>query len=266
MIKPVFLWTDSLLMFLVVTIVAFIFYVRSKEHLHEPWREIFKSRIALASMLILVVYVLVALLDSMHFRQALPETEGQQEMQYSGDVLSLLDILMTPLRKQVEVTYSAPFATQAYSRETRTTEDGTQIRVYPRLEFGGAHLQDPRTERTGDVLQRLFFVVVKTAVGVMGLYFLLTIILAQRWQTDLKQAAIRLLSRKQSVSWKTLLLMMGLVLFVIIFIADVGGSFNLRLSPRNSRHNPVQVVTPRMTHRKSSRISARSAIVSNMSG
>ncbi|MEE9493073.1 MAG: ABC transporter permease [Gammaproteobacteria bacterium] len=227
MIKPVFLWTDSLLMFLVVTIVAFIFYVRSKEHLHEPWREIFKSRIALASMLILLIYILVALLDSMHFRQALPETEGQLETQYSGDVLSVLDVLMTPLREQVEITYSAPFAAHAHSRETRTGEDGSQTRIYPRLKFGGVHLTDPQTERSGDVLQRLFIVVVKTVLGIIGLYALLAILLARRWQTDLKQAAIRLLSRKQSVSWKTLLLMMALVMFVIIFIADIGRHYHI---------------------------------------
>jgi peptide/nickel transport system permease protein len=54
--------------------------------------------------------------------------------------------MTVPLRAHRERTYSAPFATRAYARETveRAGPDGTlqQVREFPRLAWGGAHLGD----------------------------------------------------------------------------------------------------------------------------
>ena len=51
-----------------------------------------------------------------------------------------LDLALSPLRLQVEKTYSAPFATRAYAREAIEQPDGTVVRENPRLRWAGAHL------------------------------------------------------------------------------------------------------------------------------
>ena len=79
MIQPVILWTDALVFLLVVVVLAFALYARNKEHLRAPWRQVVRSRMAVASLVVLSAYTVTGLLDSMHFRAALPETAGQQQ-------------------------------------------------------------------------------------------------------------------------------------------------------------------------------------------
>ena len=62
------------------------------------------------------------------------------EPQYSTEILSLLDVVLRPLREHTERSYSAPFATHAFSKELIELPDGGTRRDYPRLEHGGAHL------------------------------------------------------------------------------------------------------------------------------
>ena len=108
MIQPVILWTDALVFLLVATVLAFILYARNKEQMRAPWRVVVRSRIAMASLVVLSFYTVVGLLDSLHYREALTDQEGQQEVQYSGEVLSLLDKLLGPMRSQVEKTRTVP--------------------------------------------------------------------------------------------------------------------------------------------------------------
>ena len=105
MIKPVFLTTDVLLFLLFAVVVAFILYARTRPHIREPWHHVFSGRIASASAVILLAFVLTSLLDSMHFRLPLENNSASDEVHYSGDVLSVLDIMMGPLRTEVEKTY-----------------------------------------------------------------------------------------------------------------------------------------------------------------
>src|SRR4029077_558109 len=76
---------------------------------------------------------------------------------YSTEVLSLFDALATPLRAHRERTYSAPLATRAFARETveTTGPDGKpqQIREFPRLIWGGAHLKN-EADRGADIAMR----------------------------------------------------------------------------------------------------------------
>lgn len=132
--------------------VATAWYVRRHEHLLQPWRRVAQSKVALVSLLILSLFLLVGLLDTLHYRVALPE-KNKGETVYSSEVLSVFDYLVEPLRVNTEKTYSAPFALTLYAKESMTDDQGHAIRDYPRLKYGGAHLTDI-TERVSDVTKR----------------------------------------------------------------------------------------------------------------
>ncbi len=132
--------------------VATAWYVRRHEHLLQPWRRVAQSKVALVSLLILSLFLLVGLLDTLHYREALPE-KNKGETVYSSEVLSVFDYLVEPLRVNTEKTYSAPFALTLYAKESMTDDQGHAIRDYPRLKYGGAHLTDI-TERVSDVTKR----------------------------------------------------------------------------------------------------------------
>lgn len=150
--QPVVLWSDALLILLLGAVLVFVRHLRRHEHLRAPWRHVGRSRLAMASLVILACYAIIGLLDSLHFRARLPTSPGQAR-QYAAEVHSLLDVLVRPLREQVEQTYSAPFATHLYVKQTVMLPDGRVERDYPRLLYGGAHLSSP-DERAADIAWR----------------------------------------------------------------------------------------------------------------
>jgi peptide/nickel transport system permease protein len=149
---PVVLWSDALLFLLLGVVVVFVRQVRRHEHLRAPWQRVGRSRLGMASVVILAVYGIIGLMDSLHFRTRLPAEPGQP-VQYAAEVLSVFDVLAAPLRDQVEQTYSAPFATHLFVKKNLTLPDGRVIRDYPRLEHGGVHLRSPE-ERGRDIAAR----------------------------------------------------------------------------------------------------------------
>jgi peptide/nickel transport system permease protein len=148
--QPVVLWTDALIYLLLVLTAVTVWHTRRHEHLARPWRRVAGSRTGQAAMVVLAFYVVVGLLDTLHFN---PQTgvDEQGGPIYSTEVLSLFDHLAGPLRTQREKTYSAPFATHLFNKENIEQPDGSMLRDYPRLEYGGAHLADPEQGKGIDI-------------------------------------------------------------------------------------------------------------------
>ncbi len=153
-VMPVILWTDALVYLLIAAGVGFGLYAARRDHLREPWRRVARSRIGMGTLVVLAFFVLIGLLDTFHFRLPLAdapastsESAGSRQpsaaSRFAPEVLSLFDVWATPLRKQQEKTYSAPFATHLFVKEAITRPDGTVVREYPRLQYGGSHLKDP---------------------------------------------------------------------------------------------------------------------------
>ena len=158
--KIVILWTDAMIFLLLATTLAGAWWIRKRPHLMLPWQRVAQSGVGMVSLLVLSLFVLVGLLDSLHYRAALPEKSNGQVV-YSPEVLSAFDTLASGLRRRTEKTYSAPLAAYLYAKESIETPDGKVARDYPRLRYGGAHLADPEHELVGDV-------VLRAGLGAMG--------------------------------------------------------------------------------------------------
>ena len=143
-VKPVLLWTDALVFLLFAAVVGFVWYVRRHEHLVAPWRKVGRSASGMAALTVLAVFVVIGLIDSLHFRMALPGKDGKPV--YAVEVQSVLDLAAGSLRARREKTYSAPLATHLFAKETMERPDGRQARDFPRLKHGGSHLADPDSE------------------------------------------------------------------------------------------------------------------------
>ncbi|MGB7650767.1 MAG: ABC transporter permease [Gallionella sp.] len=149
---PIILWSDALVFLIIASVTMSALIIRRREHLLLPWRRVAKSRVAMLSLLVLSCFVFVGLLDTLHFRLALPAQNSLDKI-YSSEVLSGLDVLLTPLRTHTEKTYSAPFSLTLFAKESFTDAPGQVCRDYPRLQFGGAHLSS-ESQRGRDVLAR----------------------------------------------------------------------------------------------------------------
>jgi peptide/nickel transport system permease protein len=148
------LWSDVLVWLLVLAVIGFALYTRNHPHLRAPWARVARSASGMAAATVLAAFVLVGLLDSVHYRAALPPQGGKTA--YATEVRSLLDRVLEPLRLTREKTYSAPLATHLYAKETVQLQDGSEARVFPRLRHGGAHLKDPQADWSRDVALKAF--------------------------------------------------------------------------------------------------------------
>jgi peptide/nickel transport system permease protein len=205
-IQIVILSTDWLVYLLAAVIVATIFYVRGREHLRAPWRRVAQSRSGMIGLTVLLVFVAVGLLDSLHFRPRLATTEPDAKSAYAVEVLSTLDVALDALRTKREKTYSAPLATQLYAKETLELPGGGQAREFPRLKFGGAALKDPAREWASDVALTALAGVAVGAVVWLLCAALVAHFAVRNEGTSLRRAWHLLWRSETDVPWNAILL------------------------------------------------------------
>ena len=149
---PVFLWTDILIYILLSVIVAAIVYIRQKPHLIAPWKLVFQRKRGVISVIVLLTYVMIGLLDSVHFRLALESDAPTDKQHYATEVITVLDLMVMPLRQQVEKTYSAPLATRLFVREMLPSDSDAINYDYAKLDYAGAHLENEE-DKWADISQ-----------------------------------------------------------------------------------------------------------------
>lgn len=212
----VFLWTDVVIWALLVAVVGYGWMVRRSPTLKARWRRVFSDPAALASSVVIALCLLVTLLDSLHFRRALPSAPDapQAAVMYDTRTISLLDALLQGLVESREATYSQPLAYVGFTKESIGEGDAIR-RVAPRLQHGGAHLSDPDRQWLGDVLGR-------TAVGLVGgliaallVSLAVATVVARRNRIGLAAAARRLARGDTHIPWRAAL---GMVLALSLLI------------------------------------------------
>lgn len=220
--KLVFLWTDIALGLVLLGVLAYIFHVRRTPGLLATWAQVFRRPAPMASALVLLVFVLVALLDSVHYRPRLADVTGASGPAYATRTVSLLDALLERPATATERTYSAPFAWASFAREPNVV-DGVTTRVFPRLVHGGAHLTDPERQRTLDVVWRGF------AGGLAGL--MIGLVLAM------------LLARPDSrLPWRTAWLTLALIGLLVGALAALMPWYHVAGTDRTGNDVMVQAI------------------------
>lgn len=211
--KPVLLWTDALIFLLLGVLILFVWYVRRHEHLLAPWRRVARSRAGMSALTVFIFFVGVGLLDSAHYSPLLPDRDGRDI--YAVEVLSVFDKLAAHLRERRATTYSAPLATHRFTKELIELPDGRQVRGYPRLTYGGAHLKDPEKDWAGDVSGRAAAGFACAAVLWAGLAALLCVLLARRQATRATSAWKDIWRGDTEVPWAAILITLAVVLAVV---------------------------------------------------
>jgi peptide/nickel transport system permease protein len=217
-VQPVLLTTDLLLWIIIAATLLLVWRARRAPRLTAAFHQLARRPAAVAALVILLPYVGVALLDSLHFRAVNPAA--------GAGVQSVLDRLLTPLRTRTETTYSAPLALHSYSKETRPGADGRLLRVFPRLEYGGAHLPDAAARAT-DLRARAL---PAAAAGLAGGALLAGLVcwrLARRGRQPLSEAARRLLRGDTQAAWRSALLTATALLVLAAVVAALAGGYHV---------------------------------------
>jgi peptide/nickel transport system permease protein len=220
----IFFWTDTLFFILLAMLTATIVRARGKEHLRRPWRKVAHSASAMVSLTVLVFYLGLAILDSIHFHPS----EGQGgEGQFKTEAISVLDWWATPLRQRVEKTYSAPFATRAYSRENIRGPDGISRFAYPPLQYAGANSAGNGNENALLILQTGFAGLMKGLAAWLVLAALLVAVRARSMRAAFVQCGLEIVEGKTAVPWRAVLLSLLLILLTSFGLGELSLKYHV---------------------------------------
>ena len=167
--EVIVLWSDILIWLLVAGGIGVGVMIARNPPLLAAWRRVGANRVGMASATVLLAFILIGLLDSLHYRVQLDGKPGQKAV-YAVEVLSALDALAAPLRLRNEKTYSQPFATRLYAKETIDVPGQGSVRDYPRLKYGGKHLGEREDEVAADVGFTAFKAGMLAFVGWLGAF------------------------------------------------------------------------------------------------
>ena len=203
----VWLWTDIMVWSLVLVLAGAVRAIRQSAQARNQWSQIFESRVAIVSALVLMTYLLFALMDSVHieFSKTGPSsaTETTIDANQKQGVYSLLDLTFSHLLEQSERTYSRPFATHEYSTSLNYDENGNVSQSYLALQYGGQHLKSMNRTVINDVMVRSVL---------PFLFTVAVIIILMLAHCIIPQLLGKVYYEKSKYSWPTVYI----VLFIII--------------------------------------------------
>lgn len=210
--------SDWLVYSLLVIAMIAVIYMRRYPHLREPWYRLVQRKTAMIVMVILFFYALIGLLDSVHFQV----TRKVDTIYTSTRIESLLDIIVGPLARQDEKTYSAPFATHLYNKVIVTLPDGKEIRTYSRLRYGGAHLKNDNNLGK-DIVIRVVLGFFLSAITFSIIAWIWSWILSRRHRKKLRYYIKFILKGKTSIAWREAIIMFGIIwLFIWVMVFLIG--------------------------------------------
>lgn len=225
--RLIILPTDALLFLLVIGIICFLIWTYKHEHLRTALRQVLRRRIGMVALVILLTYVVIGLLDSIHFQIVLPQDHKESQTYYSLNVKSLLDVLVAPLGQNDEQTYSAPFATHAYTKEIVQLPNGQQIRTYPRLLYAGNDLKNPQTDKARDIAHRIIIATAQAFAIWLIFCAIIIILLSRKNQQKIMTHCKNILCGKTYVAWREILLTIGVVLWIIFVAAHLVTEYHI---------------------------------------
>lgn len=223
--KIAWLWTDILLWFLVIAVIISILLMRRDQQWRSAWQQVLHSRQGVISGIVLLTFVMIGLLDSIHLHFTLPASSGLEPV-YDSSSLSVLDLILSPLGQEFEETYSAPFALHLFVKKMVLTQDNTYVLDYPRLLWAGTHLSDA-SQRAANIA-----VITSYALGKAGLIWIGIIGCTWWYQTrkinNGREAWHKIWHNpKKSFPYRAALITIGIILAVILICKNLAAFYHI---------------------------------------
>ena len=233
-----YILTDLFVYTIFIAIGVYVWRVMRNPQQRANWSLVFRRPVAAVSGLIILFFLCIAALDSIHYRQALPVAPGQTKVVY-GEPRSLLDAGLASLATARERSYSQPLAYQAFRKET-FERDGASVRDYPRLRFGGVHLTSPETDHATDIASRSFIAVTKAIAISVGLIVIGLAIGALRQGQGFGRAWQTFIAGQSKWPWRSLALTATGLILVCAWVMELSAVYHVFGTDRTG--NSVLVV------------------------
>ena len=219
----VMFWTDMLLFVLFLSVLMFGLYASTKPHLKRPWVFVLKRKMGMMNVVILSFFCLVTLLDSIHFQV----NNKQSQQASSASVQSFLDLMLLPLKNRTEKTYSEPFATHLFVKENIEQDNNSVIRDYPKLKYGGVHLDVSQIDKSEDMIN---LIIKGLLLGLLFIIFLFggsVIVLAIYKKQTTGYCYRQLIGKQSAIPWKIFWLTLTIIVLFIAVAASLSQYYHV---------------------------------------
>lgn len=240
--KFVLLWTDAALFAIILAVIVYIWRVRRSPTRRATWARVLHNTPAMCSALVLGLFIIVGVLDSIHFRPQLPpvaDSPAGTPVAYAPFTESVLDVILEHTIPGAERTWSAPLAWRQFTKETELIE-GVAVRGFPRLAYGGAHLDEPETQWLADVLRRGG----AGLAGGLGVALLIlaacTALLARQWALGMREAWHDIRAGVTKVPWRAMFITLCVLGAVIGIVAGLATGYHVLGTDRTGNDVLVQ--------------------------
>ena len=208
-----FLLTDIFFYIIFFSLIIYINYVRKTPDIRETWSYVFKNKTGIISAVVLSFFMLTALLDSIHIKDKI-YNEDRNEYVYSQEINSILDIILLPISKNTEKSYSSPFSSHLYSKETVKSYNDKEKRIYPKLLHKGNH-----NKYLDDNIKNIFFTSLLSILKSFILVFFIYILIFR--EDFFKNNFIFFPLKRNLVLFSSLLIMLS----IILILYDLGTQY-----------------------------------------
>src|SRR5690554_2459465 len=250
----VFLWTDIFVHLMVLTLLVYGFRITRRASLRSAWASVARTPSAMCAAVVLLFFLLIGVLDSIHYRPLLPPLATSQGVSashedpavdegkrisddaladvsgaspstpvYSPVLRSALDDLLslTQLPNR-EKTYSAPLAVRQFTKETELI-DGEAVRDFPRLIYAGT-LLERESDHHADVRQRTLKGVL---YGLAVTIFLALLLTVAHWgrQRSLSQAWRQWWHGLGVVPWRPVWITLGVLAVTVCTVLTLSVNY-----------------------------------------
>lgn len=242
--KIVLLWTDVALFALLAAVAFYAWHIRRTPTLRATWARVGRDTPAMCAAVVLSGFVLIGVLDSLHFRPLLPavaEAPADAAPAYSPVTRSVLDTLLAGPLAGRERTYSAPLAVRQFTKETELVE-GEPVRDFPRLRYGGAHLDDADAERGADIAKRLLVGVALGLMAALAGAMAVAVVLASRRGTSLPQAWESIMEGDTDLPWRAMLLTLAILCLLTGLAGALAGGYHVLGTDRTGNDVLMQAI------------------------
>lgn len=226
--KIVVLWTDAALFILLLTLMVYVWAVLRRPEWRAKWSRVVNDAPAMCSAIVLGLFIVIGVLDSLHFRTRLPPVPDAPvgaAPAYSAVTQSVLDVILARTVPAAERSWSAPLAYRLFIKETELV-DGEPVRDFPRLLHGGAHLTDT-ANWASDVAWRAGAGLTGGALTGLMIGLLVSGILAARWGLPLQGAWRDIAAGVTKVPWRAMLLTVFLLCLLIGVVAGLASGYHV---------------------------------------
>lgn len=117
----IWLWTDILLWGLCVGVLILAALPKA-QYIQEGWHRVGRSKMGMGALVIILCYVSIALLDSIHFKM-------------DNNVFTVLDRILSPIDVSSEMTFSRPFADHSFISLAYEDPSGEVLWEKPALKY-----------------------------------------------------------------------------------------------------------------------------------